>query len=257
MSYKSSNTESNQESETPTTETESQDTEGKKYDELGYEITSEEETEKPVEGEEESEKPEEGEEESDKPVEKPATGYNDSEEEESEEETDKPEEGEEEEEKELTDEEKALKEIEDTVKGLPDFLDKEKVKKFALDNKLNKDQLLAYSNLVKEEQAAAEKTRTEALKATRKAWVKELKEDPEFGGANFDKNVDRVEKVLEKYMPSMKKVLTEKGGMVPPYIMRDLLGLAKVLNQPAKFVGGEPPVPPKKDEGNFLEELYK
>ena len=39
--------------------------------------------------------------------------------------------------------------------------------------------------------------------------------DPEFGGENFDKNVDRVEKVLEKYMPNMKKVLTERGSMLP------------------------------------------
>lgn len=153
------------------------------------------------------------------------------------------------------DEEKLKKELTDIVKELPDTIDKDKVTKFALDNKLNKEQLQAYTNLVKEEEKAFETSQKEAKKAQRTEWKNELTSDPEFGGENFDRNVDRVEKVLENYMPNTKKILTERGSMLPPYIMRDFLALSKVLNPTAPLVVGNPGK--TEDNGkNFLDDMY-
>lgn len=156
---------------------------------------------------------------------------------------------------ESTDEEKLKKEFDEVIKNLPDTLDKEKVAKFAVENKFTKEQLEAYSNLVKEDVKNSELAQKEAVLVQRKDWKNELVSDPEFGGEHFDKNVDRVEKVLEKYMPNMKKVLTERGSMLPPYIMRDFLALSKVLNPVAELVVGDPGQ--AKEESNFLDDMYK
>lgn len=146
------------------------------------------------------------------------------------------------------------KELEEILKDT-DGINKEKVTKFALDNKLSKDQVLAYVKFVKDEESAIVQAEQEALKTQRSQWKQELLKDPEFGGENFDKNVDRVEKVLENFMPNIKKMLTEKGGMLPPYIMRDFLSLAKALNPNTNFVGGEAREVEKNDS-NFLDEMY-
>jgi len=143
----------------------------------------------------------------------------------------------------------------ETLKDLPESIDKEKVLKFATENKLSKEQVEAYKNFVKEETASIEARQNEAVKEQRSTWKKELMTDPEFGGENFDKNVDRVEKVLEKYMPNMKKVLTERGSMLPPYIMRDFLALDKLLNPSNTLVTGDVNQP--KEEKNYLDELYQ
>jgi hypothetical protein len=156
---------------------------------------------------------------------------------------------------EMTDEEKAQKEIADSVAALGDGYDKEKIKKFAIENKFTKAQLDAYVKLTKEEEAQIVKQAEEAKRNQRKAWKEELLKDPDFGGENFDLNVDRVEKVLQNYMPNIKKVLTEKGSMLPPYIMKDFLSLAKVLNPTNKLDVGEPPAP-KEEEGDYLSDLY-
>jgi hypothetical protein len=42
---------------------------------------------------------------------------------------------------------------------------------------------------------------------------------------------------------------------LPPYIMRDFLSLAKALNPTTKLVTGEPSEV-KKEEGNFLDDMY-
>lgn len=155
-----------------------------------------------------------------------------------------------------TEEEKVKLELSEVVKDLPESLDKDKITKFALDNKLSKEQLSAYAALVKEDQVSFEKAQKDAVIKQRADWKKELISDPEFGGEHFDKNVDRVEKVLEKYMPNVKKVLTERGSMLPPYIMRDFLALSKVLNPVAPLVNGEAGAPPVNDK-NFLDDMYQ
>jgi hypothetical protein len=155
----------------------------------------------------------------------------------------------------MTDEEKAAKEITDSVKALGNEFDKEKIAKFALDNKLTKAQLEAYVKVTKDERELTIKAQEAAVQIQRKAWKEELVKDPEFGGEHFDKNVDRVEKLLNN-MPNTKKILTERGTMLPPYIMKDFLALAKLLNPTTKMVTGEPSTPPA-DEGNFLDDMYQ
>lgn len=133
--------------------------------------------------------------------------------------------------------------------------DKKTVSEFAVAHKLTKEQVEAYVNLRKSEDAKAEENQKAQIVSTRNAWIKELKDDKDFGGANFDKNVDRVEKVLQNFLPNTKKVLTERGSVLPPYIMRDLLSLEKTLNPTTTLVGGGPKVELK--EVDFLDEMYK
>jgi hypothetical protein len=215
-------------------------------DDFGYAVETEEKKEEPAKKADEPKK--------DETVEKTATGYGDDEEEvvdpakvEPPKEEKKPED--------MTDEEKAAKEISDAVKALGDDPSAEKIKKFAVENKMTKAQVEAYVKLVKDDQAEAVKAQQEFVKEQRKTWKKELKDDPDFGGEHFDLNVDRVEKILASQMPNTKKILTERGSMMPPYLMKDLLGLAKALNPKTDFVGGEPSEP-KKEEKNFLDDLY-
>jgi len=186
-------------------------------------------------------------------VEKPSTGYgtDDDEEEEKKEVTPPVEEKKEP----ATDEEKLVQEYNETVKDLPAQLNKDKVLKFATDNKFTKEQLAAYAEYAKKEVADMETAKAAAIKETRKQWKKELKEDPEFGGEQFDLNVDRAEKVLEKYLGNTKKVLTERGSVVPPYIMRDLAKLYQILNPTAPLVTGDPGA--GDNESSFLDEMYK
>ena len=161
--------------------------------------------------------------------------------------------------KDKTDEEKAAIEVEANIKkhieSLPEGFDKESVSAFAKENGMTEKQVEAYVKLENEKQTTLVNERAEAIKDQRKAWKGELQADPEFGGENFDKNVDRVNKVLDKYMPDTKKILTERGTMLPPYIMRDFLKLDKVLNPTSKLPTGEPPAV-KKEEVSLLDELY-
>jgi len=158
-----------------------------------------------------------------------------------------------------TDEEKATELVEANIKkhieGLPENFDKERIANFAKENGMTDKQIEAYVKLETENHASLVAERATAVKEQRKAWKGELQGDPEFGGENFDKNVDRVNKVLDKYMPDTKKVLTERGTMLPPYIMRDFLKLDKVLNPTSKLPTGEPPAV-KKEEVSLLDELY-
>jgi hypothetical protein len=155
----------------------------------------------------------------------------------------------------MTPEEKAQKEITDTIKDLGPGYNKDKISKFVTENKLTKEQVSAYIKLTKDEDAEFAKTQAEAVTATRKAWKQELMSDPEFGGEHFDKNVDRVEKVLNN-MPNTKKMLTEKGGVLPPYLMKDLLSLAKTLNPTVPLVMGEAPAPDEESDDDFLNDMY-
>lgn len=192
----------------------------------------------------------------DKPVEKPATGYGKKPEESSiPKPTETPPVEGKKDEVPATDEEKIKLELAEVVKTLPESFDKELVTKFATENKFTKEQLEAYVKFAAEDVAAKEAQHQELVKTTRAKWEKELKEDPDFGGENFDLNLDRAEKVLEKYLVNTKKELTERGSMLPPYIMRDLYALSKVLNPKAPLVVGEANT--VVDERSHLDILYK
>lgn len=95
---------------------------------------------------------------------------------------------------------------------------------------------------------AQEKKRQEEVQQIRSQWHKELKSDPTFGGEKFAFNVKQTEKVIEDFMPGLKKELTERQNMLPPYLMRDLLKLANHLYSTPKLTQGEPVIEKKEAE---------
>lgn len=124
-------------------------------------------------------------------------------------------------------------------------------KDFATKHKLSVEQIKAYGDLRKVRIAADEQAQKDAQKnfeneklKIRASWHKELKEDRDFGGGNFEANVSKAEKVLAEFMPSTKKSLTERKAMLPPYVMRDLAKLADTLYATGKLVHGEPKAAP-------------
>lgn len=215
------------------------------FDELGYEVEKKaEETPAPAEEPEVKEE--------DDKVEKPATGYGE------EDESDEPEVKEEPKKEETTsDDGETLKEetVKEILGELPEGFDSEKVSKFALDNGMTEAQLKAYVEMAKSDAEAIKADQEARTKAQRKQWSDDLKADPEFGGENFAKSVHNAEKVLEKYFPEFKKVLTERGGMLPPYIMKDFAKLYKTMNPTTNLVHGNASEVP--ETKNFLDEMYQ
>lgn len=123
-------------------------------------------------------------------------------------------------------------------------------KEFIKKHGVTKEVAQAFMDQRKEEikQAAkfeqdAEKEFQKRVQQTRADWHKELKADPTFGGDKFAFNVQRVERVLEEFMPNTKKQLTERKIMPAPYLMRDLASMADTLYETTRLVQGEPNVP--------------
>lgn len=121
-----------------------------------------------------------------------------------------------------------------------------KVKEFAKANGLTKEAAQAFLNLRKteaDEMKAEEIKRGEETKnqisTIRKSWDQELRNHSEFGGEKFAANLKMVEKILSDFMPETKKTLTERGGMLPPYVMRDFAKLGKHLFSGDSFVQGD------------------
>jgi hypothetical protein len=147
----------------------------------------------------------------------------------------------------------ALDDMDKALEGLPAD-EAAKMKEFAGKHKLSPDVAKAYADLRKQELAAQEAALKEEEKAfakeqlkQRAAWHKELKEDKDFGGDKYVKNVTMVDKVLTEFMPSTKKRLTETKAVMPPYLMRDLAKLGARLYETEKLVHGDPK-PPKVDD---------
>jgi hypothetical protein len=146
------------------------------------------------------------------------------------------------------------KEIAELLGAAKDVVNVDLIKDFALKNKMTKEQVKAYVELVKSENEQAVKQAENEKIKLRESWHKELVDDKEFG-VEFKKNLHKVDQLLEKHMPDTKKLLTERRGMLPPYIMKDLLRLSKVLNPNTTFEAGDPSTPKEKDK-NFLDEMY-
>lgn len=142
-------------------------------------------------------------------------------------------------------------------KVLGDYFDKHKLPKEARDEMV----AMRQNEIAAQTQAQAEykkqvEIETAKLKST---WYNELKNDKDFGGANFDINVYAVNNFMEKFLPGVKKMLTEKGSMLPPVVMKDYLNLAKKLNETEKFVQGDPDASETKQPGkyDFLTDFYR
>lgn len=121
-----------------------------------------------------------------------------------------------------------------------------KIEDFALANKLPKEAATALAEQRKLDIAAFEdfkktdlQTRVDAAAAQRSGWIDELKNDKEFGGEKYAYNLKKVGSVLEKFFPNTNKMLTEKGGMLPSSVIRDLHGLHKQLFGTDELVVGD------------------
>lgn len=146
--------------------------------------------------------------------------------------------------------------LEKKLEGLnPSFL--AAVKKQIEDIGLEGEKLDKFIAFKKQEQADAiawqksAETEAERQNKIQKAnWHKELKADPVFGGDKFLTNVTRGEKVLDEYLPELKKELTEAKQMLRPSVMRGLARLADQLYPDDKLVQGDPPPPDGGDKGD-------
>jgi len=156
----------------------------------------------------------------------------------------------------MNDEEKAKHLVTETIKDLSDVYDKDKITAYALKHKMSPEALADYVQMAKNDEAEHKQQVEKTQREQRANWYKELKSDPEFGGTNFDTNIHKVDTMMAMYMSDTKKVLTERGSMLPPYIMKDYLRVANLLNPTTKFEGGEPPAPPVV-EVDFIDEMYQ
>ena len=121
------------------------------------------------------------------------------------------------------------------------------IKAFAIENKVSPEIAKKWADKAAEaikaqelHAANMERQAEQQKNAQRKAWHDELKADPTFGGASFQSNVVRAEKVLAEFMPETKKFLTERKSMLPPYVMRDLAKMSAHLYATDRLNPGEP-----------------
>ncbi len=148
--------------------------------------------------------------------------------------------------------------IDKALEGVPKE-DALEIKAFAVEHKLTPEVAKAWGDKVKAavaqnavEVANMERIAEQQKSQQRHSWYNELKNDKDFGGANFDRNRLQAEKVLQEFMPSTKKELTARGSMLPPYVMRDLAKMGDHLYATERLTQGDPIVPVvpenKKDE---------
>jgi hypothetical protein len=102
--------------------------------------------------------------------------------------------------------------------------------------------------LAAQEQAAKDAERAKV--ELRAGWHKQLKDDATFGGEKFGANVKLANRVFDQFMPETKKILTERGSVLPPYVMRDLVKMAEQLFDTDKLQQGGPPPPAAPKEEN-------
>jgi len=110
---------------------------------------------------------------------------------------------------------------------------------------LKADKAQAAANAAQDAQDAKNR-----LVETRREWFEELKTDKDFGGEKFAFNVKQVHKVVEDFMPNLKKQLTAMDAMMPPYVMKDLAKLAGHLYGAKTLATGDPlpPAPEVKED---------
>lgn len=117
-------------------------------------------------------------------------------------------------------------------KGLPAEKEKEMIDELIADKKQEQVDAQAWGERQQKENELA-------VKKQKANWHKELKEDPDFGGANFLTNVSRGAKVLDEYLPELKKELTDNRQMLRPSVMKGLARLADALYRDDKLVQGD------------------
>ena len=224
-------------------------------DEHGYTISDERKVEiaaekaKETKADSEKKQTEDSKNESEK-VKDPATGYG---EEPPKVETPKPEEKKPEDkpEEKKPEEKKPEEQAGDVVLDLNGFSesDAKEINDFVKENKVSEKAAKAWVELRRkevsdavEQQANAQQKITDDNNKLKASWRKELEEDKDYGGDNFQRNVNLTERVLADYFPETKKNLTERKGMLPPHYMKELLNLANDLYDNGRLTIGTDPV---------------
>jgi hypothetical protein len=223
---------------------------GDQFDDLGYPVTPE----TPAKKEESSQKEPEKSETKEETSEKSLTSYDV--------EPPKPEEVKVEDKKKDSEKEEAATEDTFKITDKGDLLDEEvkELEEFINAQKLSKEAAEALVNLKRNEAKreiefikSKKEEEVRLVNETRHQWFTELKGDKTFGGENFAANLKKVDKVINDFMPGLKKHLTENPRMLPPFVMRDLAKLADTLyNKGKTFEQGEPSVPEKPDDDSPL-----
>jgi len=142
-------------------------------------------------------------------------------------------------------------------KSFSEYFDKHNLPKEARDALVE----IRKNEIATQQQAKVELEKQIKLEETklRSNWYNELKTDKDFGGANFDANLKTVNNFMTNFLPGLKKMLTDKAGMLPPVVMKEYLSIAKKLNETEKLVNGDPGAPETKPTGkyDFLTDYYK
>ena len=78
-------------------------------------------------------------------------------------------------------------------------------------------------------------------KKTQDAWQAEAKTDPEFGGAEFARNMASIAKVLDQYGdPKLRDALNVTGAGNHPAIIRSFWRIAQILTEPSHVAAAKP-----------------
>ena len=130
-------------------------------------------------------------------------------------------------------------------KTLSEYIKKHKIPKEAAQAlvDIRKEEVAKIKQMVADNDARLKQLEEE----TKRGWIKELKEDPEFGGENFAHSIKQAEKAYGQFFKNTKNKLTAGGKMVPPYLMKDLLALSKQLYSKEKFDPKGSPIPDSND----------
>jgi len=133
------------------------------------------------------------------------------------------------------------KPLELDAKGLPEDEIKS-VQEFAKAHKLTKEQAQGLVDKFKNNSEAMEAKKAEVKQLEQQVyvkWEKELKDDPDFGGQNFDQNIHNVNKLIREELPGLKNLLTSAGKRLPPSVMKDLNSVARKLYSETEFNQGD------------------
>lgn len=103
------------------------------------------------------------------------------------------------------------------------ILDKEAIKEielFAKENGLNKEQAEKLLDNQNENIREYKQSQEDAYWVEVEGWKSQLREDKDFGGERFNKNVELASKAFKKFMdPETQKLFDEKGyGNFPPLV---------------------------------------
>lgn len=129
----------------------------------------------------------------------------------------------------------------ENVEGLAEEKVKE-IQEFAKAHKLSKEQAQGLVQKYKADEEARAKRiedyKVEEAKVFKK-WETELKEDPEFGGQNFNDSVHGVNRLIREELPGLKNLLTTSGKRLPPSLMKDLNKVARKFYGETEFNQGD------------------